>query len=142
MSIESPPWRLSSNPSGQFFSDPQRPRVASKEESRAEATMSNIHPPPLLTPFRSRPSRIRLCRTNHPSSIFQPLGHAQKTSSKISGFRTPSPWSAPNPRNLPSFCQKLAEPLPPSHRRRHLCIAPKLNSPIGERHVTDKNHKC
>ena len=38
----------------------------------------------------------------------------------------PSPLSVPNSRNLPSFSQKLDDPLPtpPSQRRCHLCIAP------------------
>ena len=53
-------------------------------------------------------------------------GHVHMTSSKISGFWTPSlPLSVPNSRNLPSFCQNLADPLPPPQCRRHLYIAPK-----------------
>ena len=36
------------------------------------------------------------------------------TSAKFSGFWTPSlPLSVPNSRNLPSFGQKMANPLPP-----------------------------
>ena len=50
------------------------------------------------------------------------------TSAKISGFLTPSlPLVSTNPRNLPSFGEKLANPLPPSQRRRHMYIAPKMN---------------
>ena len=49
------------------------------------------------------------------------------TSSKTSGFWTPSlHLSVPNSRNLPSFCQNLADPLPPPQCRRHLYIAPKF----------------
>ena len=36
----------------------------------------------------------------------------------------PPPLSVPNSRNLASFGQKLADPLPPSQSIRHLCIAP------------------
>ena len=39
----------------------------------------------------------------------------------------PSPLSVPDSRNLPSFGQKLADPLPPSQSRRHLCIAPYID---------------
>ena len=47
------------------------------------------------------------------------------TSAKISGYWTPSlPLVSTNPRNLPSFGQKLANPLPPPQRRRHMYIAP------------------
>ena len=52
------------------------------------------------------------------------------TSSKFSEFWTPSlPLSVPNPRNLPSFCQKLANPLPPLQSRRHMYIAPYFKIP-------------
>ena len=50
------------------------------------------------------------------------------TSSKFSEFWTPSlPLSVPNPRNLPSFGQKLGNPLPPPQCRRHMYIVPKYN---------------
>ena len=50
------------------------------------------------------------------------------TSAKILGFWTPSlPLVSTNPRNLPSFGQKLAIPLPPPQRRRHMYIAPCLS---------------
>ena len=42
-----------------------------------------------------------------------PRGDVQMTSAKFCGFLTPpSPLSVPNPRNLPSFGQNLANPLP------------------------------
>ena len=47
------------------------------------------------------------------------------TSAQFSGFWTPSPpLSVPNPRNLASFRQKLANPLPPPLYWRHLWMAP------------------
>ena len=69
--------------------------------------------PPTVTPS-SRVARVTV------------RGHVDMTSSKFSGFWTPSlPLSVPNSRNLPSFCQNLANPLPPPQCRRHLYIAPK-----------------
>ena len=50
------------------------------------------------------------------------------TSSKFLGFWTPSlPLSVPNSRNLPSFGQKLANPLPPPQSRRHMYMPPNDN---------------
>ena len=52
-------------------------------------------------------------------------GDVQMTSAKFSGFWTPSlPLSVPNPRNLPSFGQNLADPLPPPQSRRHMYMPP------------------
>ena len=51
------------------------------------------------------------------------------TSAKFSGFWTPSlPLSVPNSRNLPSFGQNLANPLPPPQSKRHMYMPPKLIS--------------
>ena len=56
------------------------------------------------------------------------------TSSKISGFWTPSlPLSVPNSRNLPSFGQKLGNPLPSPQCRRHMYIAFYLNAKVARR---------
>ena len=39
------------------------------------------------------------------------------------------PLSLPNPHNLPSLCQNLANPLPPPQSRRHMCM-PLNGSPL------------
>ena len=81
-----------------------------------------IWSPNLSQPFNGKhPARKR--------RVLQKLicigGHVHMTSAKIPGFWTPSlPLVSTNPRNLPSFGKKLANPLPPPQRRRHMYIAP------------------
>ena len=56
-------------------------------------------------------------------------GRSQMTSAKYLGFLTPSPpLSVPNPRNLPSFGQNLANPSPSPHYADVICKWPPVNS--------------
>ena len=69
-----------------------------------------------LAHARTRSPHASNAESTHctPTSRYTIRGHVHMTSAKFSGFWTPSlPLSVPNSRNLPSFGQKLANPLPP-----------------------------
>ena len=71
-------------------------------------------------------------------------GHAQMTSAKFSEFWTPSlPLSIPNPHNLPSFCQILANPLPPPEADV-ICASPLVitNAQFPERGCSFENPRA
>ena len=52
----------------------------------------------------------------------------------------PSPLSVPNSRNLPSFGQNLANPLPPPQDTRHMCMPPYRDSHIWGLFYQEPNH--
>ena len=88
-----------------------------------DSTLTIITWHPLSYPLPPR-SYLAIHAFKRPS-VLAVRGHVHMTSSKFSGFWTPSlTLSVPNSRNLPSFGQNLADPLPSPHCRRHLYIAP------------------
>lgn len=68
------------------------------------------------------------CNFYYPSergAVISIRGDLQMTSARFPGFLIPSlPLSVSNPRNLPSFGQNLANPLPPPQNRRHMYMPP------------------